>query len=35
MEKNKKYAKERDSEMKRRAARRQRFLDRKGWKVSA
>ncbi|MEN2980443.1 hypothetical protein P7L78_06710 [Tistrella bauzanensis] len=35
MEGNKRRAKERDSDMRRRAARRQKFPDRKGWKVSA
>lgn len=35
MEGNKKRAQERDSNMKRRAARRQKFPDRKGWRVSA
>lgn len=35
MEGNKKRAKERDSSMKRKAARRQKFPDRKGWKISA
>jgi hypothetical protein len=35
MEGDKKRAKERDTEVRRRASRRQKFPDRKGWKVSA